>query len=77
MSAMLVQATCTKFVITDVGVAPQAIARPAVRTHCLVLIDDVEENARMQGPQRHRGARADRRKIVCGKLVDARMLYGS
>jgi len=74
---MLVQAACAKPVVVDLGVAPQAVARAAVGTHCLVLIDDVEENARVPGPPRHRGLRADRGKIVCGKLDDARILSRS
>ena len=74
---MLVQAACAKLVIMDVGVAPQAIVRAAVGTHCLVLIDDVEKNARVQGPQRHRGVRADCGKIVRGKFDDACRLCGS
>jgi len=69
--AMLVQAACAKPVVVDLGVAPQSVARATVGTHCLVLIDDVEENARVPGPQRHRGARADRGEILRGKLDDA------
>ena len=48
LPAMLVQAACAKPVVVGPGVAPQAVARAAVGTQGLVLIDDVEENARVR-----------------------------
>ena len=61
---MLVQAERAKLVVVDTGAGPQAVARAAVMTHRLVVIDDVEVDPRMQSPPRHR-AGTDRGKIVC------------
>jgi hypothetical protein len=47
---MLVEAPRAELVLVEVDTGSQSIARATVRAHRNLLIDDVEEDARVPGP---------------------------